>query len=184
MQQKGSPLPWYSSQNAVPPRGNTVSVCHAFGCHLKTSFTFAPADIRRMRRYLRKARSPAAEREAIRALVAWAEKRVAPSVGSAHDVGGLDLQNAGVTGQMDCIDEAANTTSYLLVAAHNGLLRYHKVARPVARGYFLDGRYPHATAVIVAADGVAWAVDSWREPNGAEPEVMPLDQWFDESPAR
>ncbi|MEM8664016.1 MAG: hypothetical protein AAGF49_07810 [Pseudomonadota bacterium] len=183
-QYKGSSTAWYIEQDGVAPRGNTVSVCHAFGCHLKTSYSFSNADIRQMRRMLRGARTAKAERAAIRKMIGWAERRVAPKVGSANDVGGLDLHNAGKAGQMDCIDEASNTMSYLLVAANNGLLRHHTVARPVSRGYFLDGRYPHATAVVVDKAGTPWAVDSWPDANGVPPKVMPLDQWFDESPAR
>lgn len=181
---KGAPSDWFAARGAVMPRGNHVAVCHAFGCQLKTSVAFSGADISRMRRLLRGARSAKAERRAIAKMVAWAERRVAPRVGSRDDVGGLDIHNAGKPGQMDCIDEAANTTSYLMVAAHNGLLRHHRVASPVARGYFLDGRYPHATAVVVDRAGTPFAVDSWPDPNGARPQVMPLRAWFDASPAR
>lgn len=137
-----------------------------------------------MRRLLGPARSAAAERAGIRRMIAWAERRVAPAVGSTDDVGGLDLWNAGVNGQMDCIDEATNTTSYLLVAERNGLLHHHVVSRPVARGFFLDGRYPHATATLRADDGTAWAVDSWPRKNGALPDVMPLDAWFERARAQ
>jgi hypothetical protein len=80
---------------------------------------------------------------------------------------------------MDCIDEATNTTSVLLVAERRGLLRHHEVTSPVARGFFLDGRYPHATAVLrETGGGSAWAVDSWPEANGKPPLVQPLDAWF------
>lgn len=179
-----APSAWFDDREAVLPRGTTVSVCHAFGCQLKTSFAFSGADVRRMRRMLRGARTPAAERRAVARLIAWAEKRVAPKVGSGGDVGGLDLHNAGKPGQMDCIDEAANTTSYLMVAAASGLLRHHTIASPVARGYFLDGRYPHATAVIVDKAGTPFAVDSWPKANGARPNIMTLERWYKESRAR
>lgn len=183
-QHRASPAAWFADRGAVLPRGDAISVCHAFGCHLKTAVSFTPADLRRMRRMLKGARSPAAERARIARFVAWAETRVAPAVGSADDVGGLDLGNAGEAGQMDCIDEAANTTSYLLVAQRHGLLAHHSVASPVARGFFLDGRYPHATAVVVDPSGTPWAVDSWPHRNGAKPDVLPLETWFERSPAR
>lgn len=116
--------------------------------------------------------------------VSWAEKRVAKTVGSENDIGGLDMQNAGVRGQMDCIDEATNTTSLLLVAEARGMLKHHRVTTPVARGFFLDGRYPHATAVVVEKrSGTAFAIDSWPHPNGAPPNVLRLDNWFEQSSA-
>ena len=85
---------------------------------------------------------------------------------------------------MDCIDEATNTTSLLLVAQRRGMLKHHRVTTPVARGFFLDGRYPHATAVVKEkASGRAYAVDSWPKANGAKPDILDLDDWFAASAA-
>lgn len=174
---------WYDGGRRIAPEGNKVWVCHGFGCYYRTPVYFTARDIAAMRRIMGKPRSAEAERARIKPLIAWAERRVANEAGSANDEAGLDLGNARVRGQMDCLDEATNTTSYLLVAEANGLLRFHKVASPVARGYFLDGRYPHATAVI-RADGEAYAVDSWPIGNGEQPIIIPLDTWFAQSPAR
>ena len=42
----------------------------------------------------------------------------------------------------------------------HGYLRHHRVEAPSARGFFIDGRYPHATAVLTDTDsGERWAVD-------------------------
>ncbi|ADZ70634.1 hypothetical protein [Polymorphum gilvum] len=176
---------WYDGRDAIPPRGDRIYICHAFGCALKTPVDFAGRDIAALRRILAEGRgSPAAERRAIAKAVQWQERRVGKIVGSDKDVGGLDMQNAGVPGQMDCIDEASNTTSLLLVAEARGLLRHHRVESPVARGFFLDGRYPHATAVVrETASGTAFAVDSWPEANGVEPHIKPLAAWFNDYPS-
>ena len=173
---------WYSARGGVAPAGTRIYVCHAFGCARKTPFDFSPAHMRRLKAILAKGRkSPAAERAAIAQAIAWSEKTMGPVVGSDKDVGGYDLHNSGVPGQMDCIDEATNTTSVLSVAARAGYLAHHQVASPVARGFFLDGRYPHATAVVrETGSGAAFAVDSWPEANGVPPVIMPLDAWFAE----
>lgn len=173
---------WYSARGGVAPAGTRIYVCHAFGCARKTPFDFSPAHMRRLKAILAKGRkSPAAERAAIAQAIAWSEKTIGPVVGSDKDVGGYDLHNSGVPGQMDCIDEATNTTSVLSVAARAGYLAHHQVASPVARGFFLDGRYPHATAVVrETGSGAAFAVDSWPEANGVPPVIMPLDAWFAE----
>lgn len=185
-QSNGEPRMWFASHGATPPTSTRVVVCHGFGCHYRDRVALSDADLARLRGILAAGRgSPTAEREAIKRAVAFMERRVAPVVGSGEDVGGLDLWNAGRRGQMDCIDEAANTASYLMIAEKRGYLSHHTVAKPVARGFFLDGRYPHATAVVREKEtGKAWAVDSWREPNGVAPIVMPLEAWFAESPAR
>jgi hypothetical protein len=79
---------------------------------------------------------------------------------------------------MDCIDEATNTTSLLLVLQDRGLLAYHSVERPQSRGLFIDGRYPHTTAVIVEKrTGSAWAIDPWPRAPGQQPDILPLERW-------
>lgn len=174
---------WYDGTRRIAPEGGKVFVCHGFGCNYKTPVEFGRRDVAQIRRFFAGTGSAAAERKAIQRYIAWAERRVAPAAGSADDVAGLDLGNARVRGQMDCIDEATNTTSYLLVAQDLKVLRFHTVESPVARGYFLDGRYPHATAVIKESDsGATFAVDSWPLKNGVQPLVMPLSEWFAQSP--
>lgn len=174
------PTAWYAQHRGLAPSGDRIYVCHAFGCARRTPVTLTAADVKRLAGFLAEgAKSASAERAAVARAVAWLEVRVAPVVGSKGDIGGLDLHNAGVPGQMDCLDEATNTTSYLLVLASHGLLRHHRVASPVARGFFLDGRYPHATAVLVETrSGGAYAIDSWPHSNGVRPDVIPLETWF------
>lgn len=184
-QQAGNPSMWYAANQTAPPTATKVIVCHGFGCARRTSVALSERNLATLRAILAKGRSsPKAERRAIGDAVAWMEKAVAPVVGSTNDIGGLDLRNAGVAGQMDCIDESTNTTSYLLLAEKRGFLKYHSVQRPVARGFFLDGRYPHATAVVTeVGSGQKYAVDSWRKPNGERPIIMPLELWFAEHPS-
>jgi hypothetical protein len=57
-------------------------------------------------------------------------------------------------------------------------LRYHDVDVPEARGYVVDGRPPHATAVLTEkATGAKWSIDSWRVGYGQPLEIMPLERW-------
>ncbi|MCB1507547.1 MAG: hypothetical protein KDI98_01900 [Hyphomicrobiaceae bacterium] len=176
----GEPVSWYGFNDFPPPRGEQMVICHGFGCALRTPVTVSPADRSRLAAILAEGHAtPAAEREAIGRAVRWFETRIGPSVGSVNDIGGLDLQNAGVRGQMDCIDESTNTLSLLLYLDRIGALRHHTVGRPVARGFFLDGRYPHATAVVAEKEGGArFAVDPWPYGNGAGVDIMPLERWF------
>jgi hypothetical protein len=83
---------------------------------------------------------------------------------------------------MDCIDETANTTSLLLVLQEKGLLFHHQVERPQSRGLFIDGRYPHVTAIIVEkGSGREWAVDPWTKAPGQLPDILPLIEWRQDS---
>jgi len=170
-QSAGSPGAWYSARNAVEPTSDRVVICHAFGCERRTPIRFGDKDLTHLREVFAQGEdSPASEREAIAQAVQWSEERVAISVGSQNDIGGLDMKNAGVPGQMDCIDEATNTTSVLLIAEKQGFLKHH--------------RYPHATAVVIEkGSGTGYAIDSWPHRNGVAPDIMTLTAWFDASPA-
>ena len=79
---------------------------------------------------------------------------------------------------MDCIDESTNTRTLLVYLADRKLLRHHTVGMNASRGFLVDGRYPHSTAVIRDASGVRWAVDSWYAPMGGSPDILPLGQWM------
>ena len=76
------------------------------------------------------------------------------------------------------MDEATNTTSYLLVLQSNKLLKYHTVAIPFSKGDLLKGTlqgdpikyWPHWTAVIQETKtGQKYAVNSWIYENGENP---------------
>nr|WP_321457096.1 hypothetical protein [uncultured Cohaesibacter sp.] len=172
--------------NNRAPTNTTVYICHAFGCKLKYGFHFTKADLSKLESILKKGKaSPKAERKAIGNAVAWFENRVGPLVGSDKDKGGLDMIHSGVPGQMDCIDEASNTTSLLSFAQKHGFLKYHIVQSPEARGFFLDGRYPHATAVVLDKQAnEKYAIDSWIYDNGVFPKIKTLKGWMAEWPSR
>ncbi|MTH97266.1 hypothetical protein E1297_14840 [Roseibium sp. RKSG952] len=179
-QSGGNALSWYGNHDGIAPRAERIYICHGFGCAYKTPVSYTGSDLRRLRSILSSGRGSAqAERRAISRAVQWQERRVASAAGSSSDIGGLDLHNAGTRGQMDCIDEATNTTSLLLLAQRHGFLRHHTVSSPVARGFFLDGRYPHATATVRdKRSGVVFAVDSWPRANGEPPVIADLSIWF------
>ncbi|MEP4767038.1 MAG: hypothetical protein ABJY83_03965 [Roseibium sp.] len=171
---------WYGNHNGIVPKNTKIYICHGFGCAYKTPVSLSSGDLNKLEDILSAGKdSPAAERQAIAKAVQWQEIRVASEAGSHNDVGGFDMGNAGKRGQMDCIDESTNTNSLLLMAQKHGFLHHHKVSSPVARGFFLDGRYPHATATITEkTTGNAYAVDSWVRANGEKPNVIPIEEWF------
>ena len=116
------------------------------------------------------------ERERIAQAIALMEAMVGPLTGTEHDKG-RNFQGVGIEGQMDCIDESTNTTTYLTMLFKDGLLKWHSVEDRATRGFFIFG-WPHTTAVIrEAGSGALFAVDSWFLDNGAEPFIVPLEMW-------
>src|SRR5688572_6648714 len=67
----------YSDFSTEPPRKNTVYVCHAYGCRIKTPFRFTDADIASIKTVMQNVRTadtPAEERRAVAYAVGWMEK--------------------------------------------------------------------------------------------------------------
>lgn len=170
-----------AAMNAVilvkPAGAEALQVCHGYSCYYKTRLTLGSGDLARMGSIMRSgAGSATAERRAVARLVQYYERRAMAAVG-VKDRPKSDFGRGRERGQMDCVDESTNTTALLRLAAAHGWLKHHKPSRPVSRGFFADGRYPHFTAVLVESGGKKWAVDSWYEPAGGPPDIMPLSRW-------
>ena len=155
-----------------------LSVCHGFDCRNRTVLALTADDSKRFAAIMAGGRASAkAERAAIGSAVRYFETRAGQAIGVA-DQPKSSLGQSGGVGQMDCIDESTNTRTLMLHLQARGLLKHHKVQRNVSRGMFVDGRYPHSTAVLSEnGSGATWAVDSWYEPMGGAPDIMPLSAW-------
>jgi hypothetical protein len=169
---------WFALRGVTPPTESRVYVCHGYSCRIVTPVTFSQSEMDRMTRPLRDGPGdPAAERTAISDVVQIFETIVGARTGTSADLAKMQF-GQGKPDQMDCLDEATNTTSLLTLLAQRGLLRHHTVKPPSARGFFLDGRYPHATAVLAEnGTGEKWAIDSWPRANAEPPVVQRLSEW-------
>ena len=180
----------YIDFSTVPPRGNRITHCHAYGCKMQTPFSFNETDIATIRAIMdktRKADTPFEERRAVAYAVAWMEKRVGDVTGTSADRPGDDFVGMGDPTQMDCVDTATNSTNYLLVLQHNGLLRHHKVGTPFSKEDLTRGLagWPHWTAVLVETaptgpkgTGQRWAVDGWMFASGENPAIIQAEKWY------
>jgi hypothetical protein len=169
---------WFSRGHGSPPTKDRIYVCHGYTCRIVTPVRFSDSDIAQIAGGLAKGtKDAAAERDAISKSVQVFETIVGARIGTSGDLPGMQF-GQGVDGQMDCIDEATNTTGLLLFLAAHGYLKHHRVEPPSARGFFIDLRYPHATAVLTdTVSGEKWAVDSWPRANAEPPVIMLLKDW-------
>ncbi len=122
----GPPELHYADYNAKPPMGNTVSVCHAHGCQQQEPFTFTGDDISDLSvlmDYARNWDTAPEERRAIAYAIAWMERRVGPSTGTANDRASLGFMNASghfvfplqnVKSEMPCVVADQPVTGCLL----------------------------------------------------------------------
>ena len=178
-------LPWQPAQGQFAVDGKLVhspsperfSVCYGHGCRDIALLGLSAAEWHRVRNRLTPPPADAVEeRHRIADAIALLENLVGERTGTSRDIGGT-FPGTGKSGQMDCTDEATNTTTYLKMMAGNGLLHWHTVDENAVRGFFIFG-WPHITAVIRETEtGQRYAVDSWFHDNGAPPEILPLKTW-------
>lgn len=116
------------------------------------------------------------EREVLRQAIGLLESIVGLKTGTDTDRGGT-FGNSDYPGQLDCNDEATNSTTYMKLMTADGLLRFHRIEDTKTRGgVLIFGR--HSTAAISEiASGRMYAVDSWFYDNGEPAVVLPLDVW-------
>jgi hypothetical protein len=181
----GSAERHFATFSVPEPKGATVHVCHAYGCKLRTKFTFNEADIAElgaiMAKWRTKADTAEDERRGVAYAIGWIERRVGDVIGTKDDRAGMDFTGSGDPTQQDCVDEATNTTSYLTVLANKGLLRHHTVGVPFAKENYLRGiaGWTHWTAVLVELKTPQrWAVDSWIYANGENPAIVETEKWY------
>jgi len=180
----GPPVDHLATFSVPEPNANTVYVCHAYGCQMKTRFRFTDADLAALSTLMdttRKADTPFEERRAVAYAIGWIERRVGDVIGTSADRPGMDFAASGDPTQQDCVDESTNTTSYMLMLQANGLLRHHTVARPFAKDQLWRGvaGWTHWTAVLQeTASPQRWAVDSWIYANGENPAIVEVENWY------
>lgn len=158
--------------------GARLDICHQHSCAYRTQIQLAPEDARQvLQAFGAPSEDAAAERRAIARAIAAFEQLVGPRTGTDRDLGGT-FPGAFQAGQMDCIDEATNTTSYLRLLDQADLLHWHSVEEPATRLPIPRGWWPHTTAVIrERASTERFAVDAWFEANGSAPHIVDLATW-------
>lgn len=169
----------YGEFPVVPPTTNFVVVCYGFGCKYRAEIDLTAGDRSKLTQLLAAGKiSAEAERKAVAAAGAWFDKRMGTVTHTTNHVARAGMKYMWDIHQFDCIDSSRNTTSLLLVLDQLKLLRHHDVDQPEARGHLVDGRPPHATAVLIEKpNGTKWAIDSWTVGFGKPLEIMPLERW-------
>jgi hypothetical protein len=170
---------WYRERGASEPTTDHPVYCHGYGCEFQTPIAIDDNDLATLRRiFAGHADTAAAERGAISEAVRWWERRASPLLGGPPREHGSDIMHAHHHGATDCIDEATNSTTILVVLARRGFLKHHTVERPASRGIIVNA---HSTAIIHEIGGADWAVDMWMHNMGEAPDIMTESQWMSQA---
>lgn len=113
------------------------------------------------------------ERSAMRATISILEKYAATITGTLNDYPSIGWNPDG---QLDCVDEAANTFGMLLLLQNNGLIQQHELVGPRSKFRWRTFWQPHYAVQIRARNGVTWAVDSGVSRPGGPIDIV---KWGD-----
>lgn len=160
--------------------------CHGYGCIITTRIALTDDEWQRVRAEFEPFSADARqERRQIADAVALLERLVGARTGtSAHQWSRSKFHINGNPQidptQLDCIDEAVNTWTYLTMIAREGLLRHHAVEKLAYAGGLPDFNFDlRNTAVIRAtASGTYFAIDPTLVDAGEPPPIFPLSIWL------
>lgn len=159
-----------------------IPVCYDFGCKSRATVSLRPGEWETVANwFVPVAATPAEEREQIKKAIGWMEAVVGRHTPTHKDLA-FDLpvndDDAGIfPGQLDCIDEAVNTTSYLKLFEMNSLLKHHAVLEAAYRRSLFDQHW--AGQVREKQTGRRFVIDSWFQPNGYLPVIQDGKHWRD-----
>lgn len=159
------------------PDLSVIAICHGGGCARVTTAGIAQEEWQLLQHACQPMPMHAeAERTCIAEMLAGFERVVGAKTGTDADRGGT-FGNSAHDGQMDCNDEAINTTNYLKLMQQHRLLQFHEIMDVARRGFFFNG-WPHTTAVIREIEsGQRYAVDAWFYDNGHPAVIIPFETW-------
>lgn len=170
----------YLNHFATPhPTLAEFPVCHGFGCTMVSRASLSKDAWRRVIAVFRPPPKGAqAERQRIARAAALIQVLVGEQTGTgAHQWTHKSMMiepNFGDMTQLDCIDEAVNTWTYLTLMERAGLFRFHRVAQLAHAGGLSDLRN---TAVLQEIGGEHFAIDPSLVDVGVLPPIMPLATW-------
>lgn len=155
-------------------------VCQGYGCRYYQKTGLEPEEWQQIVDvFVPVAENAAQERQLIKRAIGLLESFVGPKTGTDRDEAGAQVISFSTRGQMDCIDEAFNASTYLFLLRKAGLIRLHRLGKPLHRGNYIT-RWPHNAATIHQIDDfdAHYVVDSWFHANGEPPEIVPAALWL------
>jgi len=156
--------------------------CRGFGCAFVSHVSLTKDEWRRVvAEFHPRPENAQAERHRIARAVAVIRILVGRQTGTAvhqwtHKAM-LVLPNFGDMTQLDCIDEAVNTWTYLTLMERNKLFRFHRVASLANAGSLTDPNVRNTAVLKEIGDGY-FAIDPSLVDAGVPPPIMSLAIWL------
>lgn len=154
-----------------------VPICYNYGCAIMDIVDFSEDELQQISELFSMVPDAAQERVAIAEAIGLFETFAGQQTPTWADKGG-NAADEDAPGRMDCVDESANTTTYLRLLERRGLLHFHRVLAPVSRIHWV--LYTHWSARIAEiGTGQEYAVDSWFHDNGEPAVIFKMEDWME-----
>lgn len=159
--------------SALPP---ILQACNDYHCDIRRPARLSPEQWQTLQQLLSDTTSPDQERQRVGIAIARLEQWVGEQTGSWRDLP-RNQGDGSEAGQLDCIAESINTTTYLRLMTRHNLLKWHRAGAREQRSTWIFNT--HWTATIQeTTTGRRFAVDSWFFGNGKPPVILPLETWL------
>ncbi len=154
-----------------------IPVCYNFGCNTRETVGITIDEWAQVVNWFHpRAKDAGEERKQIQHALGWLEVVVGRYTPIHRDRGQNNFKDTSL-GQMDCIDESINTTTYLKLLERYRLLRFHRVLDRAYRRTMWDQHWAGQIEDMVS--GERWIVDSWFQDYGVLPYLQRTEQWKD-----
>tara|TARA_R110002096_G_scaffold416576_2_gene619483 strand:- start:335370 stop:335993 length:624 start_codon:yes stop_codon:yes gene_type:complete len=163
------------------PQRTAFSHCSSYGCTKVQQVAFSDDEWQSITAIFNDLPATASvERHILPQAIAMMERIIGPKTGTSGDIARSWTLTFANKGQLDCIDESINTTTYLQLLQKEGYVRFHDIGKIALRGQGMDIKLLHNTATLIEKNtGAEFAIDSWFRANGIKADVVPLSDWID-----
>lgn len=155
-----------------------IPVCYNFGCRVKEYVSLSHDEWASVEVIFKpQTSSPEVERIRVGKAIAQMERLVGNHTPIHRDVGLNLSEGAEFPGQLDCIDESINTTTFLHILQRYDLIKHHKVIKRAYRRAAFDQHWTGQLQELKTDD--RYVVDTWFYANGEMPVIQPTHEWLD-----
>lgn len=168
----------YDLYEAFYPSFPKFYICSGHGCKYVNEVTLSSEMKSQLSLLFKDIDSAENERIAIANAISYLETVIGNLTGTHIDKKSLGVLSGGSHGNMDCVDEALNSTTYLLLLEELKLLKYHESKKPDWKGGIF--KWTHYAATFIDKEtNVLWALDSGVEDNGGLPLIITWEKFYE-----
>jgi len=154
-----------------------IPVCYNFGCAVKKHISLTTAEWTAVALIFQpQTESAEIERMRVGKAIAKLEQLAGTYTPIHRDIGYNLGEGATFPGQLDCIDESINTTTFLHLLEDHNLLKHHKVVDRAYRQAIFNQHWSGQLEELSTNE--RFVFDTWFRHNGELPIIQKTNDWL------